>query len=195
MGTDGFQLLHAVYAPEAPDWLREVPAVDILRQVWVQQFYAPDQRVRWRAAEDLPPGALLINSPYDPEARFSVKRDITWTGYKAHVTETCDPDASHLIVNIETTPATTSDVELTADIHSALKAKDLLPSEHIVDAGYIDAELLVTSEPDYGINLCGPVHDDNSWQAAAQQGFDAAHFAINWEEQTVTCPQGTRSKG
>jgi hypothetical protein len=39
--------------------------------------------VHWRSAADLPPGAVLINSPYDPEARFSVKRDITWTGYKA----------------------------------------------------------------------------------------------------------------
>ncbi len=194
MGADGFQLLHAVYAPEAPDWLREVPAVDILRQVWVQQLYAPEPQVRWRAAEDLPPGALLINSPYDPEARFSVKRDITWTGYKAHVTETCDPDAPHLIVNIETTPSTTSDVELTADIHAALAAKDLLPSEHIVDAGYIDADLLVTSGPDYGIGLVGPVHADNSWQAAAQQGYDAGQFAIAWDAQHVTCPQGTRSK-
>ena len=88
MGADGFQLLRAIYAAETPAWLREVPAVDILRRVWIQQFYAPEPRVRWRAAEDLPPGALLINSPYDPEARFSVKRDITWTGYKARVTET-----------------------------------------------------------------------------------------------------------
>ncbi len=195
MGSDGFHLLRAIYAPDAVGWLREVPAVEILRQVWVQQFYAPGPDVHWRAAEDLPPGALLINSPYDPEARFSVKHDITWTGYKAHVTETCDPDLPHLIVNIATTPATTADLEMTAPIHSALEAQDLLPSEHIIDAGYIDAELLVTSASDYGIKLCGPVHEDNSWQAAAQQGFDVGHFAINWEAQTATCPQGTRSTG
>jgi transposase len=195
IGVDGFQLLRAIFHPETPPWLREVPAVDILRQVWMQQFYAPERQVRWRVAEDLPPGAVLINSPYDPEARFSVKRDITWTGYKAHVTETCDPDSPHLIVNIATTLATTGDVETTEGIHAALAAKDLLPSEHIVDAGYIDAELLVTSGPDYGIELCGPVHEDNSWQAAAQQGFDAGRFAIDWEAQTVTCPQGTHSKG
>ena len=29
-----------------------------------------------------------------------------------------------------------------------------------------------------------------SWQAHARQGFDAACFAIDWEAQTVTCPQG-----
>ncbi len=195
MGADGVHLLRAIYAPAAPAWLREVPAVDILRKVWLQQFYVPDPHVCWRAAEDLPPGALLINSPYDPEARFSVKRDITWTGYKAHVTETADPDTPHLIVNVETTVATTGDVEMTEPIHAALAEKDLLPSQHIVDAGYIDADLLVTSESDYGIELCGPVHEDNSWQAAAQQGYDAGHFAIDWEAQQVTCPKGVRSKG
>jgi len=195
MGADGFHLLRAIYAPAAPAWLREVPAVDILRKVWLQQFYVPDPEVCWRAAEDLPPGARLINSPYDPEARFSVKRDITWTGYKAHVTETADPDTPHLIVNVETTVATTGDVEMTEPIHAALAEKDLLPSQHIVDAGYIDADLLVTSESNYGIELCGPVHEDNSWQAAAQQGYDAGHFAIDWEAQQVTCPKGVRSKG
>jgi transposase len=148
MGTDGFHLLRALYREDAPGWLREVPAVAVLRRVWVPQFYAPAPDVHWRSAEDLPPGALLINSPSDPDARFSVKRDITWTGYQAHVTETCDPDRPNLIVNIETTPATTGDVELTEPIHAALAAKDLLPSQHIVDAGYIDADLLVNSGPD-----------------------------------------------
>lgn len=194
MGADGVHLLRAIYAPDAPGWLREVPAVAILRQVWVQQFYAPDPHVRWRAAEDMPPGALLINSPYDLEARFGVKRDVTWTGYKAHVTETCDPETPHLIVNIATTTATTGDVAMTEPIHAALAEKDLLPSQHIVDAGYIDADLLVRSGPKYGVELCGPVREDNSWQAADQQGYDAEHFAIDWDAQQVTCPQGTRSK-
>ncbi len=30
-------------------WLRLIPAVEILRQVWVQQFYAPvEGKVQWR---------------------------------------------------------------------------------------------------------------------------------------------------
>jgi transposase len=160
----------------------------------VQQFYAPNPEVRWRSVEDLPPGAQLINSPYDPEARFSVKRDITWTGYKAHVTETCDPERPNLIINIETTLATTADVEMTEPIHAALAAKGLLPDQHLVDSGYLDADLLLTSGPDDGIDLCGPVHEDSSWQAAAKQGFDAKQFEINWEAQTVICPEGQTSR-
>ena len=54
MGADGIRLLTALYASDAPTWLREVPAVEILRQVWVQQFYVVDDVLRWRAAEDSP---------------------------------------------------------------------------------------------------------------------------------------------
>jgi transposase len=93
IGPDGVQLLAAIYDPGAPGWLRAVPAVEVLRQVWVQQFYAPEAgRVRWRSAEDLPPSAVLITSPYDSAARYSKKRGTEWTGYKVHLTETCDDD-------------------------------------------------------------------------------------------------------
>jgi transposase len=82
IGADGYQLLLAVYHEMAPRWLREVPAVQLLRRVWVQQFYAtvPEHPVRWRTAEDLPPAPLLISSPYDPEARYGTKRGTEWTG-------------------------------------------------------------------------------------------------------------------
>lgn len=36
IGVDGSALLTAIYAAEAPPWLREVPAVELLRRVWVQ---------------------------------------------------------------------------------------------------------------------------------------------------------------
>ena len=63
IGADGYQLLLAIYNVTAPRWLHEVPAVQILRRVWVQQFYAavPDHPVRWRTADDLPPAPLLIS--------------------------------------------------------------------------------------------------------------------------------------
>lgn len=90
VGADGRELLTRIYAPAAPPWLRDLPAVVVLRQVWVQQFYAvaPDAPMRWRKAEDLPPAPLLISSPYDPEARYSKKRETEWVGYKVHLSET-----------------------------------------------------------------------------------------------------------
>jgi transposase len=32
-----------------------------------------------------------------------------------------------------------------------------------------------------------------SWQTQANQGFDIAHFTIDWEAQRVTCPEGKTS--
>ncbi len=117
---DGFRLLKAVYATSAPSWLRELPAIDILRRVWLQQYYTPTETACLRPTTDMPPAALLIHSPFDPEARFSMKRDITWTGYKAHITETCDADLPHLITHVATTTGTTQDSDVTAAIHADL---------------------------------------------------------------------------
>jgi len=125
IGADGQRLLQAVYDPATPTWLREVPAVQTLRQVWVQQYHATaDGCVRWRAAQDLPPANRLIQSPYDPDARFTTKRETRWTGYKVHLTETCDPDEPHLIVHVETTPATTHDSKVVETIHAGLGSDD-----------------------------------------------------------------------
>jgi hypothetical protein len=66
----------------------------------------------------------------------------------------------------------------------------LLPQTHLVDAGYTDAKGLVNSQQTYGGILLGPVAQDASWQAKAGEGFDRASFLVNWETQTVTCPEG-----
>jgi hypothetical protein len=44
-----------------------------------------------------------------------VRSDNTsWSGYKVHVTETCDTDSPHLIINVEATSAPVSDSAMTA---------------------------------------------------------------------------------
>jgi transposase len=40
IGTDGRLLLERSFAGAAPRWRREIPAVETLRRVWVQQLYA-----------------------------------------------------------------------------------------------------------------------------------------------------------
>ncbi len=193
VGSDGFQVLEAVYDKEAPAWLRQVPAVEILRCVWLAQYYFDEGRVRWRKAGDLPPSGQRIDSPYDPEATFGNKRSTTWTGYKVHLTETCEDDEIHLITNVEATLAVTADVDQTEPIHLSLAARGLLPGEHLLDAGYVDAELLVDSQIEHGVRLVGPVRPDVSWQAQFDDGIDISHFVIDWEAQEVTCPEGKTS--
>jgi transposase len=105
VGADGFVLLEAVYGTDAPAWLWQVPAVQTLRRLWLQQYYRDQDGLRWRDKNELPPGALAIGSPYDPEARYGIKRGVGWRGYKAHFTETCEPDRPHLVVHVATTMA------------------------------------------------------------------------------------------
>ncbi|MCB0226496.1 MAG: IS1182 family transposase [Anaerolineae bacterium] len=194
IGADGAHLLAAIYAEAGPRWLRELPAVEIMRQIWIQQYYVEQGQVKWRPQEQLPPNKLLIQSPYDVEARNRTKRDVNWTGYTAHLTETCDEATPNLITNVETTPATTGDVEVTPDIHTSLAQKELLPGEHFVDTSYVKAQYIVSSRTDYQIDLVGPVPPDSSWQAQAGAGFDIPCFAIDWHTQTVTCPEGHSSQ-
>jgi len=190
VGNDGCHLLQCVYAQEAPPDLKHLPAVQILRQVWVQQFVVEDGILRWRQKKELPPALILINSPYDAEARYSIKRDIMWTGYKVHLTETCEAEAPHLITHVETTPGTRQDCEVTADIHTDLAEAGLLPGDHFVDEGYTDASLLVESRQKYEVELYGPVARNGSWQAVAGRGFDQSAFTVDWEAKQVACPQG-----
>lgn len=194
IGQDGWQLLTAVYAPSSPSYLPAVEGVQVLRQIWLQQYQIEDGQVRWRQAGNLPGGERLIQTPYDLEARYSRKRDIEWTGYKVHLSETYDSPTFNIITHVQTTLAATPDVAVTADLHHALAAKQLLPQTHTVDEGYTDADLLVTSREQYGVDLLGPVPRDTSWQAQAQQGFALADFVVDWQAQQVTCPAGHVSR-
>jgi hypothetical protein len=94
VGTDGFRLLEAIHAADAPVWLREIPAVVIVRTVWIKQYHRTInddiQEVAWREEKDLPPSRERICSPYDTDARYATKRSSGWEGYKVHLTETCD---------------------------------------------------------------------------------------------------------
>lgn len=85
VGADGLALLDAVCAADAPAWLRQVPAVQTLRAVWIQQYYRDRQGLRWRGNGEVPPAALAIDSPYDIDARYGFKRGMGWRGYKAHL--------------------------------------------------------------------------------------------------------------
>ena len=196
VGEDGHWLLAAAYGPGAAAWLGEVPAVETLRRVWVQQFAVDDGRVRWRTDQDgVPPARLFISSPHDVEARYGKKSTTTWVGYKVHLTETCEDEAPHLIFHVATTPAPVADGDVTPAIHRALRDADLLPGKHMADTAYVDAELLADSRREYGVDLIGPTRPDYRWQSRAGEGFAASNFTIDWDREQATCPEGRTSLG
>jgi len=109
-----------------------------------------------------------------------------------HLTETCDDDLPHLVTNVETTPAPVADQMVTSIIHTDLAEQDLLPSEHIVDTGYVTSDHLVSSQ-EHQVDLLGPMREDHSWQTRAAAGSGLACFAIDWEAEQATCPMGKTS--
>jgi transposase len=223
---DGYALLEAVYDDSSPAWLAEIPAVDVLRRVLVQNYTRVTRadgrevikrREREPEGDGLPPGHIRIASPYDTDARWGVKREESWLGYKLHVTETCDgqprcgcpgdggtgrrghkedcaaPAFPNLITHVATTDATVTDNQMTSAIDDELAAKTLAPGRHYVDSGYLSAALAVSEAARHGIALTGPLLADTSAQARAGAGYARADFAVDYDSKTVTCPQGKTS--
>lgn len=193
VGEDGMALLSAVFAPDAPPSLRTLAAIEILRSTWIQRYLVWEGEVRLREPQDQPPASDQIVSPYETDARYATKRALSWVGYKSHLTETCDDDLPHLLTQVETTIAPAADVEQLGAIQKHLATTDLLPTEHLVDTGYIRTSNLVASQRDHQIDLIGPIYEDRAWQAKADDGFALAQFRIDWQTQVVTCPQGHHS--
>jgi transposase len=194
IGADGHDLLAALFNETRRFWLCRLPAVETLRIVWIQQFRHDQGQVRWREPADQPPVSQRLHSPYDPDVRYARKRETGWIGYKVHLTETCDTDMPNLITDVQTTAAGLGDVEMTAPVQDALAERGLPPETHLVDAGYVDAALLISSQAEHAIELLGPVLPDSSWRARNGQGFDLGAFTILWDEQVARCPVGQISR-
>jgi transposase len=208
-GTDGVRILNAVADRRAPSWLREIPAVEVLRRVWIQQYTisTSGRGVIWRDADvhGLPPGKTRIISPYDIDARHSEKRGRRWAGYKVHVSETCDnvadPDAEtadttqppNLITNVVTTHAAVADIAMTMPIHGMLADRDLLPAEHLMDAGYPSTAHLIDCRDEYRVRLVAPMRTDSSHHARTNSPYARSAFTIDFAQQKATCPHGHHS--
>ena len=75
IGYDGFKLWHMMEQSSEWIWLREVPAVETLRQVWLQQFYVEDEVVRWRKKAEISADrvGLLASRDFESAARSLLK--------------------------------------------------------------------------------------------------------------------------
>lgn len=201
IGDDGFRLLAALDAPEAPQGVAAMSAIEALRTVWRRHFETtsdpgdpPEVRrarlrpVSGRGGED------RLESPYDTDARYRSKNDMAWTGYMAHLSETCDDDAPRLIVHADTTAANVHEAMRTEPIHTALAAIQTAPAIHLVDSAYISAAHLVAARQTFAIDLVGPPRENLSWQQRQGSGFRAADFRIDWDANRAICPRGKESR-
>ncbi len=177
VGEDGFALLGLIETPEAPATLRQLPQVVVLRTAWARHYVRDEPPaggapgVRFKTNQEVSQAEEQVESPYDPEARYRGKNGMHWTGYMVHVSETCDENSVHLITHVHTTPADVHEAMCTESIHKALADKGLSPQEHLVDAGYVSAEHLVSSRVHYGIDLVGPARRNPTWQTRVEGGL------------------------
>ncbi len=192
IGSDGMRLLEMLWT-EAPLTLRALPEVELLRKLWIQQFHLVEGEVERRDPKDRPPGAQRLVTPYDPEARGSVKRDTFWDGFKVHLTETCEPGTVHLVTDVTTTAATVPDDRMAAVVHAGLARRDLLPDEHWVDTGYANAQTLAAAQRDHQVALHGPLKSVTVPHARGEAAYGQDAFTIDWDNQHVTCPNGVTS--
>lgn len=188
VGQDGLLLLSKMEQGQTPQVLRTLPEVQVLREVWAQQYVVREGLVEW-PQQSQSKGAETICTPHDREVRYATKRDFEWEGYKVAVTETFDEGAPHLTTHVETMPATQTEFGLAGEIEADLDGKGLLPDEHLVDMGFVNGEALAASAA-RGVDLVGPARPDSSAQARMEGGLTADQFEVDREKKQARCPAG-----
>ncbi|WP_425329111.1 IS1182 family transposase [Streptomyces eurocidicus] len=170
---------------------RPGPQLEALRQIMVQQFTVDARgRLRPRHEKDgLVPARVRIESPYDLEARWVRRGHTRWTGYLAHVTETCDDGSVNVITDVATVVSAADSQALPA-IHARLKRRRLLPAQHLVDGGYTSVTGFDAATRTHKIALVGPLPANSSQQRARDAGFARENFIIDFDRREVTCPNG-----
>lgn len=200
IGEDGFFLLDQIEILDHAEKLHKLSKIQALKIAWRRHYQRDDNPpspgcsgIRFKTNKEVTKSPEKIESPYDIEVRYRTKRDLHWTGYMVHFSETCDDNDIHLITHVHTTTADEHDIKSTKKIQDALVKKGLAPKEHLVDSAYIDADLLVSSQIKHGIDLVGPPRENVSWQSKIKEAYDLEKFIINWNEQHVVCPNEKKS--
>ncbi|MBI0293186.1 hypothetical protein JBE04_01410 [Streptomyces sp. PRKS01-29] len=135
VGEDGMHILRAVYQGDAPPGLRDLLAVQVLRQVWVQQYwYDGDGQLRGRG-----PKSTRDRAADGQPSRGTPARPRRTVGLIPPRHECHGP---------------------VDRIHQGLTAQGFQPTEHVVDGGYVTPDSVHRAEQRWGIGLLGPVRDD-----------------------------------
>jgi transposase len=190
-GQDGQWLIELLSREQTTSSLRELAEVKVLEQVWQQQVELVEGLLTFRTKLNLP-ASEIIETPHDPKVHYSRKRESSWKGYKVHITETVQSDQPHLITDVTTTSATTTDGEALSIIQDQLNNREVLPAVQLADMGYVNGENLEASRLK-AIRLVGPIRADTSLQARLEDGISLEHFELDYTEQVAQCPGGSQS--
>jgi transposase len=188
VGQDGQWLIARLEGESAPAEIRNLPEVQVLKTVWAQQFREAEGKIFYQAGTTYD-GHTQIQTPHDPQARYSRKRIQEWVGGKVQVTETDDEEYPHIITDIAATCSSKTDYESLAEIQERLKQRHCLPQKQYADSGYMSGPNLATSAQN-GIDLIGPTVPVVSKQSKIPNGITTDQFDIDIENLQATCPGG-----
>jgi len=188
IGDNGHWLLGRLEKGSAPAEVQNLPEVQVLKTVWAQQFREEAGKMVYKDLKTYD-GHTQIQSPHDPEARYSRKRRFEWVGDKIQMTETEDEGYPHIITDIVGTSSNRTDYEELSAIQERLEQRGCLPSQQYVDAGYMSGPNLDGSQKKH-IDLIGPLSTVRTPQDLLPDGITRARFQIDAEQKTVTCPKG-----
>ena len=187
IGENGQWLLKRLEKGSAPAELQDLPEVQVLKTVWAQQFREEGGKMAYTDLKKYDEHTQ-IQSPHDPEARYSRKRHVEWVGDKVQVTETDDEGYPHIITDMVATSSNRTDYEELPAIQKRLKQRECKPAEHYVDAGYMSGPNLSSSQKNE-IDLIGPLANFVTPQNLLSDGITQSHFQIDAKNNTVTCPK------
>ena len=188
IGENGQWLLERLEKGSAPAEVQNLPEVQVLKTVWTQQFRTEAGKMVYTDLKKYD-GHTQIQSPHDPEARYSRKRHFEWVGDKVQLTETEDAGYPHIITDIVATSSNRTDYEELPAIQARLEQRDCKPAEHYVDAGFMSGPNLESSQKKH-IDLIGPLPTVVTPQDLLPDGITHADFQFDANNHMVTCPKG-----
>lgn len=188
IGNDGEWLLKRLKDGGAPAELQDLPEVQVFSTVWAQQFREAQGQMVYKDLKKYD-GHTQIQTPHDPEARYSRKRKFEWLGDKVQVTETEDEGYPHIITDMLATNSNQTDYEELPLIQDRLIKRQCKPGEHYVDAGYMSGPNLAHSH-DLEIDLLGPLPEVVTPQDRLPDGVTQAQFQMDPQKKIAICPQG-----
>ncbi len=109
IAADGERLLTASEAVTDQPWLTQIASVLTLRRLGAEPDPGQPGQLRWREVQDMPSPAELISWPSQIETRYSTQGEVEGVDDKGHLTETCEEQMPHLLVNSTWRPDHTCD--------------------------------------------------------------------------------------
>jgi phage anti-repressor protein len=165
---------HRLETQQSPEALAHLATAQQIKQ---QNIEVNDQGKAVLRQGVAPNRRISISDPHMRHGRKSRRQRID--GYKQHILKDLD---SQLIRCVGVTPANVPEAWITDALDSDLKAQGVILKELHIDRAYLNSKWVKNRSPDLAI-YC------KAWPVHSRKGrFSKAAFTMNWDNQTLQCP-------